>query len=173
MIQAVSNARNWYLVYAKPRQERVAQVNLERQRYTVYLPLARQVRRRNGRTISTVAPLFPRYLFVRLDREIDSWAPIRSTLGVISLVRFGQLPSPVPDALIEYLRSREDEEGLHALSPAEYERGARIRITTGGLTGYEGIFVAPTSRQRVLVLLDILGKQTRAVVEAGAIEPAN
>lgn len=169
----MGSAKGWYLVYAKPRQERIAQANLERQRYKVYLPLARQVRRRHGRTLSTIAPLFPRYLFVHLDRETDNWAPIRSTLGVVSLVRFGQVPAPVPESLIAFLRSREDPDGLHALSIDVYKSGARVRITGGGLTGYEGIFVAPTSRQRVIVLLDILGKQTRTVVEAGAIEPAS
>lgn len=165
--------KSWYLVYAKPRQERTAQVNLERQRYKVYLPLARQVRRRHGRGVTAIAPLFPRYLFVHLDREIDNWAPIRSTIGVVSLVRFGQVPAPVPDDLVNFLRAREDSEGLHVLSIDEYKNGARVRITAGGLTGYEGIFVAPTSRQRVVVLLDILGKQTRVTVEAGSVEPAS
>lgn len=165
--------KSWYLVYAKPKQERVAQVNLERQHYEVYLPLARQVRRSGGRRLSMVAPLFPRYLFVHLDRQIDNWAPIRSTIGVVSLVRFGQTPAPVPGDLVDYLRAREDSDGLHVVSIDEYKRGARVRVTTGGLTGYEGIFVAATSRQRVVVLLDILGKRTRAVIEAGSIEPAS
>lgn len=169
----METGRSWYLVYAKPRQERVAQVNLERQKYEVYLPLARQLRRSGGRRLSMIAPLFPRYLFVHLDREIDNWAPIRSTTGVVSLVRFGQTPAPIPDDLVGYLRAREDADGLHVVSVDEYKRGARVRVTTGGLTGYEGIFVAPTSRQRVVVLLDILGKQARTIVEAGSIEPAN
>lgn len=169
----METGKSWYLVYAKPRQERIAQLNLERQKYEVYLPLARQVRRSGARRLSMVAPLFPRYLFVHLDREIDNWAPIRSTIGVVSLVRFGQTPTPVPDDLVGYLRAREDPDGLHVVSIDDYKRGARVRVTTGGLTGYEGIFVAPTSRQRVVVLLDILGKKTRALIEAGSIEPAN
>lgn len=169
----METAKSWYLVYAKPRQEQIARVNLERQKYEVYLPLARQVRRRGGRRLFMVAPLFPRYLFVHLDREIDNWAPIRSTTGVVSLVRFGQTPAPVPDDLVDYLRAREDPDGLHVVSIDEYKRGARVRVTVGGLTGYEGIFVAPTSRQRVVVLLEILGKQTRAIIEAGSIEPAS
>ena len=161
----------WYLVYAKPRQERVARTNLERQGYVVYLPFARQARRRAGRTVSVVEPLFPRYLFVHLHQENDNWAPIRSTLGVVSLVRFGQFPAHVPDALIDFLRAREDAEGTHVLPASTYKSGGRVRITAGGLTGYEGIFVAATGRQRAFVLLDILGKQTRALVEVGSIEP--
>lgn len=163
--------KRWYLVYAKPRQERVARTNLERQGYVVYLPFARQARRRSGRSLSVIEPLFPRYLFVHLHEENDNWAPIRSTLGVVSLVRFGQRPASVPDELIEFLRTREDSQGMHVLPASEYKRGGRVRITAGGLAGYEGIFVAATGRQRALVLLDILGKQTRTVVEVGSIEP--
>ena len=37
-----------------------------------------------------VEPVFPRYLFVRLDFGVTNLAPIRSTLGVSDLVRFGE-----------------------------------------------------------------------------------
>lgn len=168
----MTQCKRWYLVYAKPRQELVARANLERQGYVVYLPFARQARRRAGRSVSVIEPLFPRYLFVHLHQENDNWAPIRSTLGVVSLVRFGQFPAQVPDRLIDFLRAREDTEGMHVLPASDYKRGGRVRITAGGLTGYEGIFVAATGRRRALVLLDILGKQTRAVVEVGSLEPS-
>jgi len=166
-------AKRWYLVYAKPRQENVAQTNLRRQGYATYLPLVRQARRRRGRKVSTVGPMFPRYLFVQLDHERDNWAPIRSTLGVVSIVRFGQVAAAVPDGLVALLRGREDENGIQVLPPDDYKRGARVRITDGGLMGYEAVFVARSSRDRVIVLLQILGKHTRATVDAAAIEPAS
>src|SRR5215210_7146750 len=92
--------KGWYLVYAKPRQESVAQTNLVRQGYETYLPLVRQTVKRQGRRVTVVGPMFPRYLFIRLDTQSDNWAPIRSTLGVVSLVRFGQQAPQVPDALV-------------------------------------------------------------------------
>lgn len=161
----------WYLLYTKPRAETVARTNLERQGYGVYLPLVRQPRKRLGRRVSVIGPLFPRYLFIRLDTETDNWAPIRSTLGVVSVVRFGQLPAAVPDPLIADLRRREDEEGVQVLPAERYERGARVRITSGSLTGYEAIFLGRTGKDRVQVLLEVLGRHTRTVVERGAIEP--
>jgi len=166
-------AKRWYLVYAKPRQERVAQTNLCRQQYTTYLPLVRQPRRRRGERISVVTPMFPRYLFVQLDRHTDNWAPIRSTLGVVSIVRFGHVAAAVPDDFVALLRAREDAHGVQVMPVEDYKRGTRVRITDGGLMGYEAVFVARSSRDRVIVLLEILGKHTRASVDAGAIEPAN
>jgi len=165
-------AQQWYLVYAKPRQETVARMNLERQGYSVYLPLVRQPRRHKGRMITVVAPMFPRYLFIRLDRQTDNWGPIRSTFGVVSIVRFGQAAAAVPDDLIVLLRSREDESGIQVLPLEQYRHGAKVRITEGGFAGYEGIFIAHSGRDRVTVLLEVLGRHTRARVELGTIEPA-
>lgn len=163
----------WYLVYCKPRQESTARRNLERQGYVTYLPRVRQPRRRQGRATTAIAPMFPRYLFVRLNQETDNWGPIRSTLGVVSLVRFGGTAAAVPDDLIAALRAREDEHGLQVLPAEQYRPGARVRITEGGFSGYEGIFLARTARDRVTVLLQVLGRHTRATIALGAIEPAS
>lgn len=162
----------WYLVYCKPRQEMIARLNLARQGYTTYIPLLRERRRRQGRRVPVVAPMFPRYLFIRLNQETDNWAPIRSTIGVVSVVRFGQAAAAVPDELIDLFRQREDAEGVQQLPPEEFSQGAKIRITDGGFAGYEGIFLARSGRDRVTVLLEVLGRHTRARVDAGAIEPA-
>lgn len=167
-----SQGEQWYLVYTKPRQETVAQLNLERQRYTVYLPRVRQPRRHRGRMISIVAPMFPRYLFIRLDQETHNWGPIRSTIGVASMVRFGQVPAAVPDDLVALLRAREDKGGIQVLPVEQYRRGAKVRIIDGGFAGYEGIFIARSARDRVAVLLQVLGRHTRASVDLAAIEPA-
>lgn len=168
---AGGGSKQWYLVYAKPRQETVARENLERQGYKTYLPLVSQVRRRNGRRLATVGPMFPRYLFIYLDNRFDNWAPIRSTRGVVSLVRFGQAAAKVPDDLILLLHGREDDRGVQKLPEQEYQAGSRIRITDGSFSGYQGVFLAKTGRDRVVLLLDILGKHTRATVSVDAIEP--
>jgi len=165
-------ARSWYLVYCKPRQESVARENLVRQGYEVYLPHMREVRRRQGKRVGVIAPMFPRYLFIRLSSETDNWSPIRSTLGVVSIVRFGRAAARVPDALIGALRSHEDEQGIQILPVEEYRPGSRVRITQGGFAGYEGIFQAASGRDRVTVLLEVLGRSARTTVDADSIEPA-
>lgn len=172
MVGGDNTARSWYLVYCKPRQEHVARENLSRQGYETYLPRLHERRRRQGKRVSLVAPMFPRYLFIHLSSESDNWAPIRSTLGVVSVVRFGRTPARVPDDLVAAMKSREDAEGLHVLPANDYRPGRRVRITEGSFAGYEGIFQAATGRDRVTVLLDVLGRNARTSVDADAIEPA-
>lgn len=162
--------KSWYLVYTKPRQEEVAQTNLVRQGYGVYLPHAREARKHRGRRIMLVGPLFPRYLFICLDTHTDNWGPIRSTLGVASLVRFGQEPARIPDELIDFLKAREGEAGLHEWAEQNYRAGDRVRVAEGAFRGYEGILLARNSRERVVVLLDILGRKVRTKVGVSQIE---
>jgi transcriptional antiterminator RfaH len=164
--------KHWYVIYTKPRQEEVAKINLERQGYVTYLPMIRQVRRRRGQRISVVAPMFPRYMFIQLDSHTDNWAPIRSTRGVTELVKFAHRPAEAPPELVEMLQSREDEQGIQVLPADDFKAGGRVRITEGGLAGYEGVFLARTSRHRVAVLLEIMGKYARTQVDVAAIEPA-
>ncbi len=163
--------KRWYLVYCKPRQEGVAKRNLERQGFEIYLPVARQRRRRLGRPKMVIEPMFPRYLFIRLDSQNDDWGPIRSTLGVTALVRFGQFPTVVPDDLIHDLRQRDDEEGIQQLPEYSYRPGESLRIADGVMAGFEGIYLARSAKDRVLVLLEILGQQARVELAQDTIEP--
>ncbi len=161
-------AKRWYLVYTKPRAETVAEENLVRQSYESYLPMMRITRKRGGRLVDVVEPMFPRYLFIRLDRVRDNWAPIRSTVGVTSVVRFGGEPALVPDELIDWLRSRENESGVQARERESLEPGQKVRVFEGPLKDFEGIVMARNSNERVVVLLEIMGKATRV-----AMDPSN
>jgi transcriptional antiterminator RfaH len=164
--------KNWYLIYTKPQKELVARENLERQGYEIYLPMARLRRRRMGKGVTRIEPLFPRYIFIKLDTKTDNWSPIRSTLGVSNLVKFGMYPSAVPEVLIELLCERCDEEGIQDIVPGEYKEGEAIRVLEGPMTGLEGVFLAKTSTDRVMVLLDIVGKHTRVSMATEKLGPS-
>ena len=167
------SGKSWFLIYAKARQEEVARDNLARQEYRVYLPLAQLHRNRGGKRIAVIEPLFPRYLFIQLDTTTDNWAPIRSTKGVSSLVRFGAEPGRIPEQLIQLLQTSESDTGLHDWAEPEFAAGQAVRVVDGSMRGYEGIFIARSSKERVLVLLDILGRQVRTQLTTGQIEHVN
>jgi transcriptional antiterminator RfaH len=155
----------WYAALCKPRQETVAEANLVNQGFAVYLPRLTSARRRAGRWVDVVEPLFPRYLFVAADLETKSLAPIRSTRGVSGLVRFGGQPAVVPDNLIEALRRREDSAtGLHVIERPLFVAGDRVKLLQGPLSGLEGVFAAETGDLRVIVLMEMLGRLNRLEV---------
>lgn len=165
--------RRWYLIQTKPSGESVAQLNLERQGYEIYVPrLARLVRRR-GHECDQVVPLFPRYLFLHLDEGHQPLAPVRSTTGVASIVRFGFNHAIVPDHVVRDLRARADAvTGLHRLTcSTELTYGVTVRVTAGVLDGLEGVFERDDGVDRVVLLLNLLGRDTRVQVPVDSVVP--
>lgn len=169
----------WYAVFCKPRAEATAQVNLRRQGYLTYLPLLPTERRRDGKWVPATEPLFPRYLFVSPRDSGHSLAPVRSTLGVTGLVRFGAQPATVPEALISELRAAEAAARAVADSPGDaphralFRAGMRVRLAAGPLAGLAGVFERTTGADRVIVLLELLGRSQRIMVERDSIVPTD
>ncbi|HTE41445.1 MAG TPA: transcription termination/antitermination NusG family protein [Steroidobacteraceae bacterium] len=163
--------RRWHLAFTKPAAEELAKLHLERQGYRVYLPRANTKSLRGGKWMDRVTALFPRYLFVQLDAALQSFAPLRSTVGVTGIVKFGGDYTVVPDHVIDSLLSTEDPEtGMHKLRvPAWFKPGAPVRIATGAFSGLEGIFESMDGEDRVTVLLNLLGRDARVKVASGFV----
>ena len=167
-----SQNRSWYLVVTKPQSEFKAQENLLRQNYEVYLPLVQTSRRRNGKVINRTEAFFSRYLFIHLDKETDNWAPIRSTIGVAGLVRFGGLPAMVPQNMILDLKNNENEFGLQSTDIKVLKQGDKVEIIDGPFEGYQAIYQKMKNTERVSVLLDIVGKNTQVTLSVNELEIA-
>lgn len=152
--------RSWYLVHSKPNGEAVAEQNLVRQGYEVYLPRLLQYFRRAGRRHQRISALFPRYLFLRVTDGQDALAPVRSTRGVSGIVRFGNDFAIVPELVVHDIRRRADPDtGMHRLAPEPVPGpGARIRVSDGPFEGLEGVFQRRVGQDRVAVLLTVLGR---------------
>lgn len=152
--EALSPKRAWYLIYTKPRQEIIAAENLTRQGFHIFLPRITAKCAPLARSSRPKAPLFPRYLFIHLAPNSDNWAPIRSTIGVYHLVRFGDDLARVPGALIDSLRQQCESDGSHcSIEQASIKVGDKVRILQGIAKDYEGIVTARSGRDRVELLL--------------------
>jgi transcriptional antiterminator RfaH len=156
----------WYLVQCRVRQEERALEHLERQGFECYRPRYPGECIRGGRKQLVSMVLFPGYLFIRLDRIHDNWLPIRSTRGVIQIVRFNEYPLPVADGVIERIRLR-IERGW----PREpyLETGERVVVTEGSFSGIEAIFLAADGEQRVILLLNLLQSEQRLSFPIGSV----
>ena len=143
----------WYVVHTKPRNEARALENLQNQGFECFLPTMEVEKRVRNRVQKVVVPTFSRYLFIRLSDTTQNWAPIRSTLGVSQLVRFGTHPAKAPQSLIDFLRQA---------PPVELERlfgvGDKVQMIDGPLKGLEGVYQAHDSDMRAMVLVELLGQ---------------
>lgn len=157
----------WYVVYTKPRQERLAEENLARQRYETWLPTIGKWTRGAAGWRCASQPMFPRYLFLRTTDAQHSLAPVRSTLGAVGLVRFGDRTPTLAADLVAALRSLADEmhEPEHPLRV-----GTRVRVVAGPLVGLQALVTASAAR-RVEIFLSLLGRDTRVSMYADQLEP--
>ncbi len=146
----------WFCAHTRPQQELRAAIELTKQDFHVYTPLI------DGK------PLFPRYLFVQFDRLVDNWGIIRSTRGCIDLLKNGFNPievrQPIMDAIMSYRAPQEATE-----ADPVYSLQQRVRIKSGLLAGYEGLFTG-SDKQRTQAFLDILGNKVS--VPISTIAPA-
>jgi Transcription antiterminator len=158
----------WFLVLTKSRAEPTARKNLERQGYRVYYPRLQLPLAAHGPCAERIVALFPRYLFVQVRVEEQPLGPVQSTLGVASVVRFGGDPAVVPDHIVQELRRREDPVTcVHRLSwRRPLERGSSVRIVAGAFAGLDGIFDHDAGSERVVILLNLLGREAPVQVSS-------
>ena len=161
---------HWYAVQTKPRQETVAEQNLQRQDFVTYLPRISLRKRKRNSWVDAVEPLFPRYLFIQVDPDKDSLAPVRSTLGVAGLVRFGQLLRPVPDTVIDYIKQLEDPQTEQRQAETwPHQPGDTLEVLEGPFASLTGIYQMPVGEDRALLLIEMLGRINSVAVAKEAL----
>ena len=159
----------WYLVHTKARQEDTAITNLQRQNFRCYMPMLYVEKVRRGKPVVVAEPMFPSYVFVQLDTsgQGQSWSPIRSTLGVRELVKFGGHPPKVDAELIMALHEREQ---LQQSNPqALFAAGDKVVITDGPFAGIEAIYQTADAERRSMILLSMLNKPVPMRIEPGKL----
>jgi transcriptional antiterminator RfaH len=164
---------SWYAVHTQIHAETKALDNLLRQGYRAYLPRCRTWVTHARRRQLVLRPLFPRYLFTAVDEPTMRWRPILSTFGVSNVVRAGDRPAAVPAEIVDAIREREEEGAFNGLDPRRTLRpGELVRITAGAFSDMVGQLVELSDNDRVVVLLDLLGRAVRAQLGGSIIEAA-
>jgi transcriptional antiterminator RfaH len=118
--------------------------------------------------VRVVEPLFPCYIFVRCVME-DSLNEIRHTDGISSLVHFGDRIPPVPDSVIGELQECFAAEELMTIQD-HLSPGDEVVVGDGAFTGMSAFVLrVMPARQRVQVLLDVLGGPTPVEVDRSSL----
>jgi transcriptional antiterminator RfaH len=163
-------ASSWYVAKTRPNAETKALCNLERQGFKAYLPryLRRVSHARKVRWLPR--PLFPTYLFVALSPTQQRWRAINSTFGISHLVCHSDRPASVPDGIVEQIQNNEDEDGLVLTGrKIPFEKGAKVNVISGAFADHTGLFECSADDERVVILLDLLGRQVRTRLKLDAL----
>ena len=154
--------QRWYVARSIPRAEFLAANELKKDGIQVYFPRVRAVQPRSGHPD---APLFPGYLFLKLDAEADGWPTFRPAHRVIGWIRFGGeipwLSDQAVSELMDYCEGVNQKGGLWS----RFRAGERVYVDSNGLEGLaEVVKEAKSPDARVQVLLQFMGRLVRAQV---------
>ena len=161
---------HWFVVNTHPHKEMLAQQNLESQGFAAYCPLIVKRVRHSRRAYDARRPLFPSYIFVNVAQTEGRWRPVQSTFGVRSIVFQGEEPGLISGALIESLRSREID-GVVVKPSERFHVGQSVSVQGGPLDGLAGDILELREKDRVLVLLSLMGQAVKVHVEADKLRP--
>ena len=169
MISAANNSK-WLLVYTKTKEEQRAKKNLENQGFEIFLPMIAFAKPNQSKSI-TLKAMFPRYLFVKINTELDKWNRIKSTRGVSHMVVFGQRLAEIPNQVIAYLKSGADENDIfrQKITRQEFQKGDKLVIEKGMFKDKEATFLAKKSKERVRILLRFVNHLITADIPASDV----
>jgi transcriptional antiterminator RfaH len=161
---------HWFAVQVHSGAERAAEFGLRSLSIETLLPLVRRSLHHATRAARhAVRALFPGYLFARFC-VAESLRAVTYNRGVIRVVGAGGRPIPVEDAIIASIRTRIAEDGCVALDKRRLGVSDCVRIISGPLAGWSGVFERELSDlQRVVILIETL-QQGRVVIPRDLLE---
>lgn len=152
-------------MFTKPKKEELVSFYLQRENIITFFPRIRERTQRGGRIVSVLNPLFPRYLFVKVDLTLHIFNKIRWMNGVKQILGNGDSPTPINDEIIEFLREQTSNEGI-IRQYVRFKEGDKVRIKYGPLKDLIGIIKNPSSKGgRIKVLMDVIRKSAEIEVD--------
>jgi transcription antitermination factor NusG len=157
-------ARNpWFAIRVKPNCEKPVAVALRGRGLQSYLPLLRSERQWSDRVKVMDLPLFPGYLFCRLN--LEDRMPLLTTPGFLYIVGVGRNPEPVDEgeilAIHSILRS-----GLEVTAWSSLVVGQKVELQHGPLQGLQGVLTKISNQHRIYVSITLLQRSISVEVDA-------
>jgi transcriptional antiterminator RfaH len=161
----------WAVLRSAPGHDVLAYEGVRRAGFETFTA---KIRTRVGERRRT-SPLFGCYFFARI---VDQWRVLERTIGVLSVVKSAGVPAKCPDEEIATLIARSDPDGVIRLSSSltpqavvrrAFEPGAPVSITEGPFRGFAALHTGMSTRDREMVLIDLLGRKTAVGVPAGFV----
>jgi transcription antitermination factor NusG len=159
----------WYAVHTRSRHEKQVDAFLVDKGVESFLPLVNMLSRRKDRKKYVDLPLFPGYLFAHVNQE--QLSDVKYTRGVTKILGSDiDKPTPVPDKQVMDIKIL--LESKVKLDPYPYlQKGTRVRVKTGPLSGVEGILVEKKDNYKLVISIDLMQKGTAAEILISDVEP--
>lgn len=156
----------WYVARTEPRLEHLAEARLKRDGFQIYLPKIRSSTLKSG---NNLVPLFPGYLFLKVDQEI---AQIKPSYRLLGWVNFNGETPWIPDIIMDQLKSRVEEINGQGGLWRQFKTGDKVEVVSGNIQCQgEVIQDGKSANTRVQVLLQFMGRLLQAQIPRECLWP--
>ncbi len=160
-----ASPRVWYVAHTRPRCEKKLAEYCAREGFPATLPCYKSVKRYRGKTVVFEKPLFPNYLFLRLEagegKRVYQSDYVANLLSVVDQELFQKQFDDILQAL---------ESDLEVCLAPHITAGKHVRIKNGPLRGMEGLVQERSGKLSVLLRLDFIAQAAAVRVEATDLE---
>ena len=159
----------WFVAQVKPNSERIAETHLVRQGFDVFAPQQKSTHRKGHRFVEKITALFPSYVFVSFCPTFTHWRAVNSTRGVSRLISAHQTPQALPMGFVDALKAQCDDEMI-LRDQLELREHISVRVMEGPFSGLVGTVLRAAPKERVWVLLDLLGQSAPVTLSTQSLQ---
>ncbi|MET0463361.1 MAG: UpxY family transcription antiterminator [Chitinophagaceae bacterium] len=145
---------NWHVLYTRSKNEKKIAESLQREKIENYLPLRNVVTTVRNRKVKRSLPLFPSYLFVKINSSQEYLVTL-NCLGALYFLKSDGKVYSMDSSIIEDIKTitgeSESFEVLHGLP-----KGQKVRITGGAFEGLTGELVDFKGEKKVCVSVKVI-----------------
>ena len=157
----------WYVLYTRPKFEwkvadEICELNMES-----YLPYRIMLRRWSDRIKKIKDPLFPNYVFARLN--INEKSKVLQIPGVVKFVSFDDKPVYLKDYEIENIRRIQSADSA-IKQESFYCEGDKVRVISGAFAGIEGILLKSINEKRLVIKFPIIKQAVSVEIDSQFVE---
>jgi transcription antitermination factor NusG len=168
---STTNNQEWFAVQTKPRHEKKVALELKEKQIDVFLPLLTTMRQWSDRKQEVEMPLFPSYMFVRLNQTREERTAVLRTNGVHSFVGMRGIGVAVPDDEIESVQ-KILLEGVNFTDYPFLAIGQKVRVRGGSLDGVSGVLTAINNDHSLIVSVQCIQRSLAVRIDGYGVEPA-
>ena len=163
-----SDSHHWFALRVKSNFEKTVATVVQYKGFEEFLPLYRGYHRWSDRLKAVDSPLFPGYVFCRIDPNFR--LPILTISGALHFIGIGKVPVAIDDTEIAAIQ-KAVRSGLPA-EPWEYLKvGQLVRLDDGPLAGLEGILIETRKQFRIVVSVSLLQRSVAVEIDRNWVTP--
>ena len=160
----------WYALRTRPRHEKRVHTELQRKSIHSFLPLLSEKHHWSDRRQIVQVPLFPGYIFTRMQNDLSYRISVLKTIGVLSFVGFRGAGTPIPEEQIHALQAI--LEARIGFGPYAFLNvGQKVRIIGGSLDGIQGIISEKRGETSLVISVDLIQRSIAIRVAGYRVAP--